>query len=117
MFLRFFGALRTAGVPVSLREHLTFLDALGRGLGTNGMDGLHALARSCLVKDERFFDRFDRAFGEVFKGVETLDAAEKMEELLPVFARGHVAVVTKGGKFEGLITRTDLLNYLRLQVA
>ncbi|HBK90700.1 MAG TPA: cystathionine beta-synthase [Parvularcula sp.] len=49
--------------------------------------------------------------------VETLDAAEKMEELLPVFARGHVAVVTKGGKFEGLITRTDLLNYLRLQVA
>jgi cystathionine beta-synthase len=49
--------------------------------------------------------------------VETLDAAEKMEELLPVFARGHVAVVTKGGRFEGLITRTDLLNYLRLQVA
>ena len=49
--------------------------------------------------------------------VETLDAGEKMEELLPVFARGHVAVVTKGGKFEGLITRTDLLNYLRLQVA
>ncbi|MDZ7629214.1 MAG: pyridoxal-phosphate dependent enzyme [Parvularculaceae bacterium] len=49
--------------------------------------------------------------------VETLDAAEKMEALLPVFARGHVAVVTKAGKFEGLITRTDLLNYLRLQVA
>lgn len=49
--------------------------------------------------------------------VETLDAGEKMEELLPVFAKGHVAVVTKGGKFEGLITRTDLLNYLRLQMA
>ena len=49
--------------------------------------------------------------------VETLDAAEKMEALLPVFARGHVAVVTKAGKFEGLITRTDLLNYLRLQMA
>ena len=49
--------------------------------------------------------------------VETLDAKEKMEELLPVFARGHVAVVTKDGRFEGLITRTDLLNYLRLQMA
>ena len=49
--------------------------------------------------------------------VETLDAAEPMEELLPVFAKGHVAVVLSGGKFEGLITRTDLLNYLRLQVA
>jgi len=49
--------------------------------------------------------------------VETLDSTEKMEELLPVFAKGYVAVVTKEGKFEGLITRTDLLNYLRLQVA
>jgi cystathionine beta-synthase len=49
--------------------------------------------------------------------VETLDANEKMEALLPVFAKGHVAVVTKSGQFEGLITRTDLLNYLRLQVA
>ncbi|MGF1544672.1 MAG: pyridoxal-phosphate dependent enzyme [Parvularculaceae bacterium] len=49
--------------------------------------------------------------------VETLDAGRPMEDLLPVFARGHVAVVTKEGAFEGLITRTDLLNYLRLQVA
>jgi cystathionine beta-synthase len=49
--------------------------------------------------------------------VETLEATQKMEELLPVFARGHVAVVLKDGNFEGLVTRTDLLNYLRLQVA
>jgi len=49
--------------------------------------------------------------------VETLDAKQDMQSLLPIFAKGHVAVVTKGGKFEGLITRTDLLNYLRLQVA
>ncbi|MBI1392733.1 MAG: pyridoxal-phosphate dependent enzyme [Alphaproteobacteria bacterium] len=49
--------------------------------------------------------------------VETMDAEAPMEALLPVFARGHVAVVLKGGKFEGLITRADLLNYLRLQVA
>lgn len=48
--------------------------------------------------------------------VDTLDASTKIEELLPVFARGHVAVVLKNGKFEGLVTRTDLLNYLRLQV-
>lgn len=49
--------------------------------------------------------------------VETVDAGQKMEDLLPVFARGHVAVVLKGGKFEGLVTRTDLLNHLRLQLA
>ncbi len=49
--------------------------------------------------------------------VMTLDAAQPMEELLPVFAKGFVAVVTKNGRFEGLITRSDLLSYLRLQVA
>ena len=49
--------------------------------------------------------------------VETLEASQPMEELLPVFAKGHVAVVVKDGEFQGLIARTDLLNYLRLQVA
>ena len=49
--------------------------------------------------------------------VETVEASTALENLLPVFARGHVAVVIQNDKFEGLITRTDLLNYLRLQVA
>ena len=49
--------------------------------------------------------------------VETVDAARPLEDLLPIFTKGHVAVVLDDGKFEGLITRTDLLNYLRLQVA
>ncbi|MFC3693058.1 vWA domain-containing protein [Chenggangzhangella methanolivorans] len=89
MFLRFFDALRSAGVPVSLREHLAFLDALGRGLGAADIDGLHALARTCLVKDERFFDRFDRAFGEVFRGVERLEDALSSADIPPEWlARG-----------------------------
>ncbi len=49
--------------------------------------------------------------------VETVEADQDMQSLLPIFAKGHVAVVIAEGKFEGLITRTDLLNYLRLQVA
>ena len=49
--------------------------------------------------------------------VETVEATQDMQSLLPIFAKGHVAVVLKDEKFEGLITRTDLLNYLRLQVA
>ncbi|MEO1252757.1 MAG: pyridoxal-phosphate dependent enzyme [Pseudomonadota bacterium] len=49
--------------------------------------------------------------------VETVDADHPIEDLLPIFAKGHVAVVVEDGKFEGLITRSDLLNYLRLQVA
>lgn len=49
--------------------------------------------------------------------VETVEASKPLEDLLPVFSKGHVAVVLKDDKFEGLITRSDLLNYLRLQVA
>jgi len=49
--------------------------------------------------------------------VETVEAGLDMQSLLPIFAKGHVAVVLADGNFEGLITRTDLLNYLRLQVA
>ncbi len=49
--------------------------------------------------------------------VETVQASQDMQSLLPIFAKGHVAVVLKDNQFEGLITRTDLLNYLRLQVA
>ncbi|WP_020177936.1 VWA domain-containing protein [Methylopila sp. M107] len=75
MFLRFFDALRAAGVPVSMREHLTFLDALSRDVAGRDLDGLHAVARVCLVKDERYFDRFDRVFGEMFQGVENLGQA------------------------------------------
>ena len=48
--------------------------------------------------------------------VETVDAERPIEDLLPIFTRGYVAVIVQQEKFEGLITRTDLLNYLRLQV-
>jgi cystathionine beta-synthase len=49
--------------------------------------------------------------------VETVDVNKGIEELLPIFAKGHVAVVMKEGVFQGLITRMDLLNHLRLQMA
>lgn len=83
MFLRLFETLRAAGVPVSLREHLGFLSALDQGLAGHDIEGLHALARACLVKDERFFDRFDRAFGEVFQGVENFREAIADAEVPP----------------------------------
>jgi cystathionine beta-synthase len=48
--------------------------------------------------------------------LDRLDVKSPIEALLPVFDRGHVAIVTDGARFLGLITRIDLLNYLRRRV-
>ena len=72
MFLPFLDNLRKTGVPVSLREYLTFLEAMRAGLVTYDVEGFYYLARAAMVKDERHIDRFDRAFAEAFRGLEEL---------------------------------------------
>lgn len=72
MFLPFLAALKRHDVPVSLREFLGFLDATGSGLAHGDPVTLYHLARTTLVKDERYFDRFDQAFAEAFSGYETI---------------------------------------------
>ncbi|MET4103416.1 uncharacterized protein with von Willebrand factor type A (vWA) domain [Roseovarius sp. MBR-78] len=76
MFLPFFETLRAGGVPVSLREYLTFLEAVRAGLVTYDIEAFYYLARSAMVKDERHIDRFDRAFAQSFKGLESISASE-----------------------------------------
>ena len=75
MLLQFFTALRDAKVPVSLKEYLTLLGALDRGLAGHDVEAFYFLSRTALVKDEAHLDRFDRVFGTVFKGLETLGEA------------------------------------------
>ncbi|MBY0422779.1 MAG: VWA domain-containing protein, partial [Parvularculaceae bacterium] len=75
MFDVFFTELKTAGLPVSLREYLTLLEALDRDLADRRVEGFYYLSRAALVKDERHLDKFDRVFGRVFKGVESLPDA------------------------------------------
>ena len=75
MLLHFFTALREAKVPVTLREYLALLGALERDLADKRLEEFYLLARTALVKDERNLDRFDRVFGTVFKGVESLGEA------------------------------------------
>ena len=72
MLVRFFFLLRGAGVPVSLTELLTLLEALKAGLGDLSAERFYYLARTCLVKDERYYDRYDKAFAAHFKGAEDL---------------------------------------------
>ncbi len=72
MFLPFFDNLRKGGVPVSLREYLSFLEGMSRGLVTYDVEGFYYLARTAMVKDERNIDKFDRAFAATFKGLEEI---------------------------------------------
>jgi len=79
MFLPFFENLRKAGLPVSLREYLTFLEAMTAGLVTYDVEGFYYLARSAMVKDERMIDRFDRAFAASFEGLEAISASDVVD--------------------------------------
>ena len=75
MFTEFFLKIREAKVPATLREYLTLLEALEVGESHISIDEFYYLSRSTLVKDESHFDKFDRVFGEYFKGVEALGDA------------------------------------------
>ena len=79
MFLPFFDNLRRAKVPVSLREYLSFLEAMKAGLATYDIEAFYFLARAIMVKDERHIDRFDRAFAATFSGLEDISASDVLE--------------------------------------
>ncbi|MCC9000487.1 MAG: VWA domain-containing protein, partial [Candidatus Contendobacter sp.] len=69
MMTDFFFKLRKAGIPVSLTEFLTLLEALSQRVTTHSVEEFYYLARAALVKDERHYDRFDQVFGSHFKGL------------------------------------------------
>jgi uncharacterized protein with von Willebrand factor type A (vWA) domain len=72
MLIGFFFSLRDARVPVSIKEFLTLLEALEKNVIAPSLDAFYYLARLTLVKDEAHFDKFDKAFGLYFKGIEAV---------------------------------------------
>jgi uncharacterized protein len=72
----FFLKLKSHKLPVSIKEWLTLLEAMRKGVISPSIDEFYYLSRAALVKDEQNFDKFDRAFGEYFKGVEAIVGAE-----------------------------------------
>lgn len=70
MFLDFLDALRAAGIPASLKEHLVLLEALDHEVIARRPEDFYYLARATYVKDEGLLDRFDQVFAKVFKGIE-----------------------------------------------
>jgi len=79
MFLNLFYELKKAKVPVSLKEYLTLMEAMQHHVAEYSVEKFYYLSRSCLVKDERNLDKFDRVFGEVFKGLEPPEEPEATE--------------------------------------
>jgi uncharacterized protein with von Willebrand factor type A (vWA) domain len=82
MFSGFIQGLRSAGVPVSITEHLCLMGAMQAGAADYSVEDFYVLARACLIKDERWFDRFDRVFAQYFKGLETVgdDLVQELPE-------------------------------------
>lgn len=70
MLIDFLHSLREAGLPVSVQELLTLLEALRSGVIGPSIDDFYHLSRATLVKDEALYDRYDRAFGEYFRGAQ-----------------------------------------------
>ena len=85
MFFSFVDELRSAGIPASMKEHLTLLEALDAEVIRATPEEFYYLARATFVKDEGLLDRFDLVFAKVFKGLEAdygPDAAPVPEEWL-----------------------------------
>ncbi len=75
MFVTFFHELKSAGVPVTLREYLTLMEAMEHDLASRRVEDFYYLSRAALIKDERNLDKFDLVFGHVFKGLDLLSDA------------------------------------------
>ncbi len=81
MLINFFHGLRDAGVPVTTTELLVLLEGLKQRVAFADIDDFYYFSRTCMVKDEKYFDRFDRAFGLHFQELEALD--DIIEALIP----------------------------------
>lgn len=94
MLVTFFHELKQAGLPVTLREYLTLMEALELDLAEKRVEDFYYLSRACLVKDERNLDKFDKVFGHVFKGLELMSEgieAEIPEEWLRKLAEKYLS--------------------------
>ena len=114
MFLNFFLKLKNSNIPISLNEFLVFLKALKFDLVRFDIKKFYYLTRTCLIKDEKLFDRFDIIFGEYFNSLEAIEIndilsflnlpKEWLEKLFERnFSRKEINKIKSLGSFEKLI--------------
>jgi uncharacterized protein len=118
MFASFFYELKSVGLPVTLREYLTLMEAMEHDLASRRVEDFYYLARASLIKDERNLDKFDRVFGKVFKGVELMEgiAAEIPTEWLKKITERYLTEEEKQ-LIESLGGLDKLLETLRERLA
>jgi uncharacterized protein with von Willebrand factor type A (vWA) domain len=81
MFISFFNELKQIGLPVTLKEYLTLMEALDAGVAGFQVEDFYYLSRAALVKDERNLDKFDRVFAHVFKGLDSVPPEELLANI------------------------------------
>src|SRR5438128_12485740 len=119
MFVSFFHELKSAGVPVTLREYLTLMEGMEKDLAGRRVEDFYYLSRATLIKDERNLDKFDRVFGHVFKGLELMEealAAEIPAEWLRKLAEKYLTEEEKR-EIEAMGGLDKLLETLRKRLA
>ena len=119
MFATFFHELKQAGLPVTLREYLTLMEAMEKDLAGRRVEDFYYLSRSALVKDERNLDKFDRVFGHVFKGLDFITEALTAEiplEWLKKLTEKHLTDEEKR-QIEAMGGLEKLLETLRQRLA
>jgi len=119
MFVTFFSELKSAGLPVPLREYRTLMEAMDADLASRRVEDFYYLSRAALVKDERNLDKFDRVFGHVFKGLDLISDAEVVEipgEWLKKLAEKYLTEEEKA-QIEAMGGLDKLLEVLRQRLA
>ncbi|HVY56257.1 MAG TPA: VWA domain-containing protein [Xanthobacteraceae bacterium] len=118
MFIAFFQELKSAGIPVTLREYLTLMQAMDCDLAGRRVEDFYYLSRAALVKDERNFDKFDRVFARVFNGLQTQDElpTDIPAEWLKKLTEKYLSAEEKK-QIEALGGLTKLLETLRQRIA
>jgi uncharacterized protein with von Willebrand factor type A (vWA) domain len=93
MLIEFFLKLKEGNVPVSIKEFLVLLEGFEKQVVFGSVEDFYYLARTCLVKDEKYFDRFDRVFSAYFKGIIDVEGIEAKipEEWLRKLAERHLS--------------------------
>ena len=79
MLIKFFMTLKEERLPVSFTELFTLLECLKKNIIFGNVDDFYHLSRLCLIKDEKNFDKFDRAFAKYFENIEILDELSSHE--------------------------------------